>query len=158
MKVAQGVEGRSAAGKQISGFGVAGQLFFNATVSAGNLRCQKATSGGGWGGRFLRGVFTGCREGLGAGHEVGGLRFDFGLGSLGAWQLDFHCAVGVDFAQENGSPRRHLDVADVHAIEDDWEANGGQEEDLLGPKLRLFGDFSHVQRGRWDEGSRRGGL
>ena len=111
-----------------------------------------------WGGGLLRGVFAGCREGLGAGYEVGGLRFYFGLHGLGARQFDFYCAVGGDFSQEDGSPRRHLDVADVHALEDDREPDGGQEEDLRGPKLGLFGDFSQVQRGRRDEGGRRGGL
>ena len=77
------------------------------------------------------------------------MRFHFRQGTL---QLDFHRAIKVHFAQHDGSPGRHLDVAHVHSFEDDWEPDRSQKDDLPGPKLGLPGDLGDVERSGWDDG------
>ena len=100
-------------------------------------------------------AFFGCRDGLGAGQNVGRLGVYFRQRTL---QLDFQRAVHLDFAQKDGSPTRHLDVADVHSFKDDRKPDCGQEDNFPGPKFPLPGDLGDVKRGgRNDGGGRRRG-
>lgn len=82
------------------------------------------------------------------------------MGGLRSLKFDFHRAVHVDLAQQDGAPRRHLDIADIHPLENHREPHGGKEDDLGGPKLRLPGDFRKIKRGGRDQrsGRRWGGL
>ena len=92
-----------------------------------------------------------CRSRIGCGSRPGKqvrvLRFDFGDGAGRGGQFDFDGAVGVDFAQEDGTPGGDLDIACVDAFQDDWEADGGEENDLPGPSFRLPGEAGEVEGG-----------